>query len=279
MVWRGQNIFKPGKVTEPGFLTELRVGVAAMITPSEGAAYYGELVQWLGAKTGREVRVIFGKNYDEMNNLLKTKEIDVAFICAGPYVEGKKKFGLELLAAPVVDGKTVYYSYIIVAADSKIKKFEELKGKTFAFTDPLSNTGKLVPTYMIAKMGETPETFFKKFIYSGAHDASIHAVINGLVDGAAVDSLIYDYLARHKPGLTSSTKIIEVSPPFGIPMVVARPGLDQDLKLQIQDALLSVHLDSYGEQILKKMDIEKFTIIEDSAYDSIRQMIDFLKTQ
>ncbi len=63
--------------------------------------------------------------------------------------------------APQAYGALVYYSYILVAKGSRFSSFEELRGKRFAFTDPLSNTGKLVPTYMLAKMNETPEKFFK----------------------------------------------------------------------------------------------------------------------
>ena len=93
--------------------TELRVGIAAMITPSEGKRYYEDLANWLAKKTDREPKLMFKKSYQEMNDAIEAKEVDIAFICAGPYVDGKKKFGLELLVAPMVGGKTTYNSYII----------------------------------------------------------------------------------------------------------------------------------------------------------------------
>ena len=276
--WQNQKDTVKIKSSEDfGASTELRIGVAAMITPSEGRRYYEDLANWLAKKTNKEPKLIFKKSYQEMNDAIEAKEVDIAFICAGPYVEGKKKFDLELLAAPMVNGKTTYNSYIIVNADSSISKFSDLKGKTFAFTDEQSNTGKLVPTYMIAKLGETPETFFSKFIYTGSHDASISAVANNIVDGAAIDSLIYDYLKKRRPGLISSTKIIEVSPPFGIPMVVARPDLNQDLKSKLRSFLLSADSDPQIKNVLANMEIEKFTIIDDSAYNSIREMINFVE--
>lgn len=262
---------------DTGSFSELKVGVAAMITPSEGKRYYEDLAGWLAKKTNKELKLVFKKSYQEMNDAIENKEVDVAFICAGPYVTGREKFGLELLAAPVVNGKTTYNSYIIVNANSPISKFSDLKGKTFAFTDEQSNTGKLVPTYMVAKLGKTPETFFSKFIYTGSHDASINAVVNNIVDGAAVDSLIYDYIKKRKPGLISSTKIIEISPPFGIPMMVVNPKLNDELKSTLRGLMLSAHLDPGIKEILTNMGIEKFTFINDSDYNSIRQMINFIK--
>lgn len=254
----------------------LNVGVGAMILPGEGKQYYSDLADWLGEKTGRKINLVFKKSYKEMNDALKSGQVDISFVCGQPYVEGKKDFGLELLAAPVVKGKLTYNSYIIVPKGSSAKKLSDLRGKTFAFTDPISNTGKLVPTYMLAKAGETPEKFFGKIIFSGAHDASINAVANGMIDGAAVDSLILDYIKKRKPGLTGETKIIETSPPYGIPPVVVRPGLDQLLKAKLQKTLLEANSDPKAKAILANMDIERFSLIEDSAYVPIREMIDFL---
>jgi hypothetical protein len=57
-------------------------------------------------------------------------------------------------------------------------------------------------------MGEEADTFFDTTNYTYAHDKSIMAVAEGLVDAAAVDSLIWDYADRMDPEFTSRTKII-----------------------------------------------------------------------
>jgi len=84
--------------------------------------------------------------------------------------DGKKEFGLKPLVVPVAHGEPVYYSYIIVPKDSPAKTFEDLKGTRFAFSDPQSNTGKLVPTYMLAIRNETPDSFFSTYVFTYAHD-------------------------------------------------------------------------------------------------------------
>jgi len=257
----------------------VRIAVGGMITPKEGFAYYKQLLDYIGGKLGKPVEFIDKETYAEINNLLKAGEIDAAFVCGGPYVDGHDSFGLELLVAPQAYGKTVYYSYIIVPFDSQVKSLEELRGRVFAFTDPLSNTGKLVPTYMLAKMGETPDSFFSKYIYTYKHDKSIERVAQKLVDGAAVDSLVWEYVNRINPELTSKTKVIKKSPPYGIPPVVVRPGLSPKLKKQIKDILLNAHKDEAGRQILRKMMIDKFVVIDDSAYNTIRDMQKWVSKQ
>jgi len=257
----------------------LRIAVGSMITPREGFAYYKQLVDYIGEKLTRPVEFVDRENYAEINGLIKSGNIDVAFVCGRPYVDGHDDFGMELLVAPQTYGETVYYSYIIVSNDSPYESFEELRGKSFAFADPMSNSGKLVPTYMLAKMGETPDSYFQKYVYTYAHDKSIRTVANGIVDGAAVASLVWEYLNHTNPEFTSKTRVIEKSLPYGIPPVVVHPDLEQQLKEKIRRILLNAHKDEKGREILQRMMIDKFVLIDDSAYDSIRQMKSFLAMQ
>ena len=250
----------------------LRIGMGAMITPKDGYVYYQRLQAYIGKKLGRTVQLVDRGNYDEMNRLLETGELDAAFVCAGPYVEGKKKFGMELLVMPLVKGKPVYYSYIIVHKQSTLRHFEDLRGMAFAFADPKSNSGKLVPTFMLAEMNETPQSFFSRSIFTYGHDQSIRAVVDRTVDGAAVDSLIWDYIAQKSPQMVKQIRIIATSDPYGIPPVVVRPGLDPELKKRLKDILLSASADPEGNDILKGMMIDRFVPGDDANYDSIRAM-------
>lgn len=257
------------KRAQPG---TIRIAVGGMITPKEGFAFYREFLDYIGRELGQPVQYIDSNSYEEINNKLESREIEAAFVCSGPYVSGHKKFGLELLAAPQAYGKTVYYSYIIVPAKSPAKGLDDLRGKSFAFTDPLSNTGKLVPEYLLARKNESAETFFSKTVYSGSHDKSIIAVADEMVDGAAVDSLIWEYLNKIKPQLTGKTRILLKSEPYAIPPVVVHPSLDPALKEKLRKILLGAHTQPEGKRILDKMMTDQFVPISDSAYDSIREM-------
>jgi phosphonate transport system substrate-binding protein len=250
----------------------LNVAVAAMISPKETFVYYRQLLDYIGEKLGREVQFIQRKTYGEINELLGIGQIDLAFICSGPYVTGKQKYGFELLATPEVQNSHFYQSYLIVNQASQFHSLEDLKGRVFAFTDPDSNTGKLVPTYWLYDMGEQPETFFGKTIYTYSHDNSVLAVAKALVDGAAIDSLIWEYYHRKNPIFTSRTRIIKKSEPYGIPPIVASKYLIPELREHIRRLLLTMHKDPAGEKILNELMIDQFTQARDVWYDSIRQM-------
>lgn len=254
----------------------LKIAVSAIISPKKTFIYYSDMLDYISKKIEVPVELVQRDTYAEVNALVKDRKVSAAFVCSGAYIDGKRDFGMELLVAPVAYGNPFYYSYIIVPIDSNAKRLEDLKGKKFAFTDPMSNSGKLAPTYMIDKIGESPDSFFSDIIYTNSHDKSIEAVAKNLVDGAAVDSLIWDYANTTEPEFTSKTRVIIKSPPYGIPPVVTPARLAPELKEKLRHILLNMHLDAEGRSILEKVKIDRFVEIEDGAYDSIREMQRFL---
>ncbi len=254
----------------------LRIAVAAMISPKPTRRLYNNILTMIGDKLGRRSVFLQRQTYAEVNLLLEAKEVDVAFVCSCPYVIGHTEFGMELLVVPVVHGKKVYYSYIIVSKNSPIKTFEDLRGKKFVFTDPHSNTGKLVPTYMLAMRGETPKSFFGETFYSRSHDNSIQAVAEGLSDGAAVDSLIWEFMNATDSTHTTHTRIIEKSVPYGIPPVVVHPDLNPEMKEKLKDVFLHLHEDEDGARLLRFLQIDRFEEGEDAIYNSVRRMQEWL---
>lgn len=254
----------------------LRIAVAARITPREALDVYQEILDYVGERIGRPVALVQRKTYAEVNDLLKRRLIDAAFVCTQAYVEGNRDFGLELAAAPVVRGQAVYRAYLIVHRNSPIESLEGLRGRTFAFSDPMSNTGKLVPTYLLARLGEDPDSFFSKYVFTYAHSNSIRSVAQGLVDGAAVDSLVWDHASTTDRRYASQTKVIYQSPTYGSPPVVVHPDLDPEMKARLKEILLGMHEDERGKAILGKAMIDSFTTVADTAYDSIREMLAYV---
>ena len=283
---RKVNLEPPGAVSRPATgavsaaaavapsagARRLRVAIAAMVSPKETFVSYSNLVNYIGKKMGMEVELVQRKDYEEVNALLEKNLLDVAFVCTGAYVAGHDDFGMEILVAPVTQGRTVYYSYVIVPVGSPVHSFEELEGRTFAFTDPLSNTGRLAPAFYLAQMRQTPDRFFKSTVYTYSHDRSIESVAKKLVDGAAVDSLVWDYMNRKNPELTSRTRIISKSDPYGIPPFVVSRAVGPEMKNRLRDVFLKAHEDREGREILAGIMIDKFVVVDDGIYDSVRAM-------
>ena len=249
----------------------LYIAIGNTVTQKEAYVYYKPLIDYIGIKLEKPVKILVKESYAEINRLMDLDEIDVAFLSSKAYVDGYDNYKIQILAVPQIGG-IVQYSYIIVPKDSTVNSFKELKGKTFAFVDSMSNTGKLVPHGMLTNMGEKPDFYFKKNIYTYAHDNSIKMVAQRIVDGAAVSSIVWEYLNKTNSELTSKTKIIHKSPPYAMPPVVVRPNLDPEMKKKLKKILLEMDNDEKGKSILNKMKIEKYVSVENSAYDEIRKL-------
>lgn len=250
-----------------------------MTSPEENFFYYNKIFDYLSSKTGKRIIFKQRKSYQDVNELLRMQELDFAFICSGAYVEARRNFGAEILVVPQINGGSVYYAYIVVRNDSNFEKFEDLKGCNFAFTDPLSNTGCLYPRYLVKKMGMSENSFFTNIIYTHAHDYSIQAVSNKIVDAASVDSLIFDHLNKNTPDKTANLKIIKKSMPFGIPPVVVHPRGNSFLREEIKSIFLEMNEDPDGQEILSNLGIDRFIPGENSQYDSIRKMEYFIQNK
>lgn len=259
--------------------TPLRVGVASMITPVSAVRYYQQIVDYLAKRLDMEAEMVHRTTYDEIDRMLEQNQVDVAFICSAPYVNDKEAFGVELLVAPVVNGKTSYHSTIIVHRDSPLAAFDDLAGQTFAFVDPKSNSGRLYPLYLLAKQGQSPDQFFSRYFFSYSHNKSVEMVAKKKADAASVDSVVYAYMLAEDSPYARQTKIIHHSPEFGIPPVVVPPGLSLFLKKKLKEIFLAMHLDPEGKEILEGMRIEQFTEVPDSNYQMIREMRDFLNQE
>jgi phosphonate transport system substrate-binding protein len=249
-----------------------RVAVASMISARETAVHYHQLMDYIAGKLGRGIQLVQRKTYGEINELIGLGQIDLAFICSGPYAIGKEQYSFEAMAMPQVRGSYLYQSYLIVNKDSPFQKLNDLKGKIFAFTDPESNTGKLVPTYWLRQQGETPETFFQKTIYTYSHDNSIMAVAKSLVDAAAVHGQIWEYYNYRNPVFTSKTRVIKKSKPFGNPPVVASAQMPDQMKDRIRQLLYGMHLEPDGKRILDELMIDRFIAPKKDCYKPILQM-------
>lgn len=256
----------------PNDTRPLRVAVAAVISPKGNVESYGELLNYLGRKLNRPVELVQRQTYAEVNDLIKSGYVDVGFVCTSAYVVGQRDFGMELLVAPQVNGETVYYSLTIVPADSPARSMVDLRGKVFAFTDPMSLSGRIYPTSLVRSLNETPETFFARTFFTYSHDNAIRAVANKVADGANVDSLVYDFFVARDPTIAQRTRVIHRSPAFGIPPVAVNPNSSPQLKQTLREILLQMSYDAEGQQVMRNLMIERFIQVSDRIYDSARAL-------
>jgi len=236
-----------------------------------------ELTEYISEKLKTHFNPVFEPNYSNATRMLANKEVDFAFLCSGPYVIGKERYGIEALVAIKPAFNVDYRAYIVVPFSSSAKTFQDLKGRSFAFVDLQSYTGRLVPLYMIKKMGEKPTNFFSDTIYAKSHEAAFQAVLDGKVAGSSVISLLVEHFFRVDPTLRKKVKIIEKSEKAGFPVFATVRYASDKEKAAFKNVLLNMHKDAKGRKILQKLEIEHFYEPKDSEYDLIRKQFKEVK--
>jgi len=225
----------------------------------------------LQATLGRPLQFVQRQSYREIVELLLRGHLDAAWICGYPYVLNSNQ--LRLVAVPQYKGAPLYRSYLIVPDSAqKTKAVAQLEGKVFAYSDPLSNSGFLIPRTELLAHHEDPSTFFRKSFFTFAHRKVVQAVAAGLADGGAVDGYVWDTIIARFPAGASGARKVWQSPEYGFPPLVARKEMPASTFDALNAALLHMHERHDGKMILGRLALDRFVSGTDDLYDGIRKL-------
>ncbi len=231
--------------------------------------------QFLQAKLGGPVQIVQKSSYQEALEALRSDEMEAAWICGFPYVVAKSF--VRLCAQPGWHGQPWYQSYLITAAGrTQAHAIRDLRGDVFAFDDPLSNSGYLVPVVALRALGQTPQSFFRGTFYTYSLHKVVEAVGSGLADSGTVDGYIWEVLKQRQSQAALKTRIVAKSRRYGFPPIVTRKNLDLDLHVRLQHALLSAKDHPQGQALLHSLDLQDFLAPQESWFDGIGELVAIL---
>ena len=265
---------QPAAVAAPS-VPVLRFSVAAVESPRDTFAAYSTLFERLGNRLGVRIEFVQRRTYREVNDLLASGRLDAALVCTGGYLDLKDRSpaAVEVLAVPVADGVSTFESLVIVPAASKAVSVSDLAGKRFAYTDELSFTGRAYVLHHLRALGHDPDRFFSGVTYTQSHDRSVAATARGLVDGAAVHSLIYAHMLARDPRLARRVRVLHRSPSFGMMPVVASTRLSPDQRERLRRVLLDLSRDPEAAAALATLGLEGFAVAAPGLFDSAAAVV------
>lgn len=240
--------------------------------------HISRIVAYLGKRLGVDVEYVDGQDWREREALLYTGDIQVGWVCGLPYVieAGRPKPPVELLTAPVMAGeryqtKPVYFSDVIVRAESGIRVFADLHGKIWAYNEPHSHSGYNITRYMLAKKGFNGD-FFGARVEAGSHERALRWLLRGKIDATALDSTVLETELRIDPSLAVKIRALESWGPSPIPPWVVHHSLDKRLANALRNEMIQMHSHSDGKSVLDAGGVARFALVADTDYDVIREM-------
>lgn len=251
----------------------LRIG----ITPAILHDQYGllaDLGTYLERKTRRPVELVPRNSYRQTIDLINQGKLDFAWVSAYPYVYLRHHQQAQLLAVPFIQGRPYQRGYLIVpAGDHHTTGLMALEGRFFAFADPYSHIGCLLPRYELQQSGKDPARFFAKSFYTWGQKKVVRAVASGLADGGYVDGFVWEALTTAEPDLVKQARVVSRSAEYAAPPIVAsRRTSPRDAAL-LRQALLDMDADPEGKALLRQLRVDRFVAGDPAWYAEVARMM------
>ncbi len=260
-------------VTEP-----LRVAVIPAQSSKKQQGKLQPLVEYLQKTLKRPVNFQTTKNYADAVDLIVKEKVDMAYLGALTYIKAHEgNPNIEPLVIPIdkASGRPWYTSVIIANTAKNIKSLPDLKGKRFAFVNPSSTSGFLIPMNGLQAADINPTRDFRKIRYSGSHDKAGQDLADGVVDAIAKDKATF--LRSRKSGkFADNYKIIWESKPIpASPIVINTKKFTPEAINQLQQAFIDAPVGIVDVTGAKSAG---YTLGKDTDFEEIRKIYTRLKS-
>lgn len=230
---------------------------------------FGPLANEIAAAIKRPVVVRVGRNYEEHVSAIGTDSVELAYLGPALYVTMVARYGGKpILGRQVVNGDPMLHGEIIVREDSPLHTLQDLKGRRFAFGDPQSTEGHVIPGAMLRAAG-VPESALGAAAFLGSHRNVAIAVLAGDYDAGAVKEEVFEEFApRGLRALASETPVPDH-------VFVASRKLPAETVETLRRLLLGLPSTARGMMILRGIHAGMSDLVpaRDSDYDGLRRIM------
>jgi phosphonate transport system substrate-binding protein len=232
---------------------------------------YEPLADYISKKIGINIKLKVLTRYGNIIENFASARMDAAFFGSFTYALAHSKLGVEAIARPEgIDGHSTYYGLIFVRKDSGIKSIKEMQGKSFAFVDKATTAGYLLPLAYFKEHGvQDYKTFLNETYFTGTHQDAIYDVLNKKTDIGAAKNTMFYRLAADDGRIKEELVILARSPDVPENGLAVRKNLDGSIKHKLKMALIYMHTDPVGINVLKKFGARRFIATSNDDYAAV----------
>ena len=231
--------------------TVLRVTTIPEEAATEQTRKFGPLTKYLERTVGMKVDFVPVNDYPAAVEALVNKQVELVWFGGFTYVQAQIRSGGKIIPIAQREEDTNFRSVFITQTNSGIKRLTDLKGKQVSFGSQSSTSGHLMPRSFLLEAGIDPDKDFKRVAYSGAHDATIAAVVSGRVDAAALDITVWRKFVSENKVDTTKVDVFYTTPPYFNYNWSVHADMPAPLREKITAALLNLNMNNpEGKEIL-----------------------------
>lgn len=245
-------------------------GFDRRLETKEDVKLYVPLLNYLEKETGYQFKVHVTPVNSSVVEELGQGKIQMAAIGTLGYLQASENYGaITTVKGLNIEDKDRYKAAIVTRPNSPIKTISDIRGKSFAFGDPASTQGHLIPRIMLSQ--KSIEISSLKYIQNfTSHSEVANAVMSGRFEAGGMQDTLAKSL--ESAGLLKIVAISEDYPSSGIAFA---KGVNQEVVKEITRAL--VKFDPQGEDLEGLYHWERsemphgFTYANDEDYDELRR--------
>ena len=240
---------------------------------------YTSLISITEKLTGFKIETIKVTDYNAAVEAMRAGRAHIAWYGGKTYVKAAEIANAEAFAAGVRPGEkdAGYFTYFVVRKDSKLKKFDDVKGKILSLNTIGSTSGDLIPQVELNKINLSIKNkdHFKNVYYAGSHDACLLSVLNNQSDVCGMSSRNYEARLEDGTIILDDVRIIHKSDRVPPPPLAYSKNIPLEDRNKIKKAVLEAHkhgtIAGYGGKMSHYMEVK------DSDYNVLRDVIKLLK--
>lgn len=246
---------------------------SGVVLNSGNAHLLQRFIDYVAEQSRLDIQTVFVADYSKLSAMLSEQPNTMAWTCGLPYVQDQQRYGQQLVSVPVIDGSAYYYSVVIARKQEKSKNLLDFENRIFAYSDPRSHSGVLVPMHVLKNAGVEMDKHFRLLLHTGNHESSIEAVINNLADVAVVNEYVWRGYRKNFPDKAAMINVLEQYGPYPFTPLVASSKLDKNVINHIQQILSEMSQKEDGIKILTEMGLQGFVVKPKEFYEPIRTML------
>jgi phosphonate transport system substrate-binding protein len=218
----------------------LRVTTIPEEAATEQIRKFTPLANYLSQALGMRVEFNPVNDYPAAVEALVNKRVDLVWFGGFTHVQANRRSGGRIVPLAQREEDTRFQSVFIARTNSGITSLNDLRGRQVSFGSPSSTSGHLMPRSFLLAAGIEPERDFRRVAFSGAHDATIAAVVSGRVDAAALDITVWRMFVEQNRVDTQQVNVFYTTPPFFNYNWSVHADMPADLQQRIKNALLAL---------------------------------------
>jgi phosphonate transport system substrate-binding protein len=240
---------------------------------------YTKIGKLISAQVGCPVKIYIATSYNAEIEAMRADKLEMGQFGPLGYVLAHQVADAQAVAtvADAAGKPSTYTASIATWPGSGITTLAQVKGHTFAYSDPASTSGHLFPAYALESAGIDPTKGVIP-LYSGSHTASYETLLNHKVEAGEMNSQVIEAATLADQYNPKNFVVLWQSKPIPLDPITVNGKLNPVLKAKIIAAVQHLKLTNLTQAEQKVLGTPSGELVPqtDAAYDQIRSLVHVL---